>query len=30
MTGDKFRAFIKQDEAKYRKQFAEYGWLVSE
>jgi putative tricarboxylic transport membrane protein len=30
MTGEKFTAFIKQDEAKYRKQFAEYGWLVTE
>ena len=30
MTGDKFTTFIKQDEAKYRKQFAEYGWLVTE
>ncbi len=30
MTGAKFADFIKQDEAKYRKNFAEYGWLVSE
>jgi putative tricarboxylic transport membrane protein len=30
MTGDKFKSFIKDDEAKYRKQFAEYGWLVTE
>jgi tripartite-type tricarboxylate transporter receptor subunit TctC len=30
MTGQQFTDFIKQDEAKYRKQFAEYGWLIAE
>ncbi len=30
MTGTQFTDFIRQDEAKYRKQFADYGWLVAE
>jgi tripartite-type tricarboxylate transporter receptor subunit TctC len=30
LTGKKFADFIKQDEAKNRKNFAQNGWLVSE
>jgi putative tricarboxylic transport membrane protein len=30
MTGQKFADFIQRDEAKNRKAFAEYGWLISD